>query len=70
MFTERLFQFTLAISILIHGAIILPRANFNPFRPAPKIQKIAVRYIKENPQLRPLPNNLSEPERQKLMPKP
>jgi outer membrane biosynthesis protein TonB len=69
MFTERLFQLTLAASILIHGAIILPRANFNPFTPAPKVQEIAVRYIKEAPQVKPLPKKLSNQDRQKLMPK-
>jgi TonB family protein len=68
MISDRLLQFTLIVSILVHGAIILPRANFNPFTPAPKVQEIAVRYIKENPQARPLPKNLSESGRQKLMP--
>lgn len=69
MNSERLLQITFAISIFIHGVIILPRANFNPFTPAPKVQEIAVRYIKENPQVRPLPKNSSEPGRQRLMPK-
>ena len=69
MKSDRLLRFTLAVSILVHGVIILPRANFNPFTPAPKIQKIAVRYIKENPQVKPLIKNSSESSRQKLLPK-
>lgn len=68
MISDRLLQITLAVSILAHGVIILPRANFNPFTPAPKVQEIAVRYIKENSQVKPLPNNSSEPGRQRLMP--
>ena len=62
-------QITFSVSILVHGIIILPRANLNPFTPAPKIQKIAVRYIKENLQIKPLPKNSSESGRQKLMPR-
>ena len=69
MNSDRLFQVALAVSILVHGVIILPRANFNPFTPAPKVQEIAVRYIKENPQAKPLLKNSSEPGRQGLMPK-
>jgi TonB family protein len=68
MIPNRLFRLTLAVSILAHGAIILPRANFNPFTLAPKIQEIAVRYIKESPQARAFPKNLSEPGRPRLMP--
>ena len=48
----------------------MPRANFNPFTPAPKVQEIAVRYIKENPQTKPLLKDISGPSRQRLMPKP
>ena len=68
MISDRLLQITLVVSIFVHGAIILPRANFNPFTPAPKVQEIAVRYIKENPQVKSLFMNSSEPGRQKLMP--
>ena len=68
MISDRLFRCTLIISLLVHGVIILPRANFNPFTPAPKAQEIAVCYIKEKPQVKPLPKNLSELGRQKLMP--
>jgi TonB family protein len=50
--------------------IILPRANFNPFTPAPKAQEIAVRYIKENPAVKSPPRNFPESGRQKLMPVP
>ena len=70
MISDRLLQITLAISIFVHGVIILPRANFNPFTPAPKIQEIAVRYIKENPLAKPLPKNSFQPGRQRLMPGP
>jgi len=68
MNTDRLLRYTLAISILTHGAIILPRANFNPFTPAPKVQEIAVRYIKENPQVKSLLKNPAEPSKQRFMP--
>ncbi len=47
MKTNRLLRFTLAVSLLAHGVIILARPGFNPFTPAPKLQEIAVRYIKE-----------------------
>ncbi|MHB8155436.1 MAG: hypothetical protein ACYDFR_05230, partial [Candidatus Omnitrophota bacterium] len=69
MKSDRLLRFTLAVSIFAHGAILLQSPNFNPFAPAPKVQKIAVRYIKENPQIKPLLKNSSEPGRQRLMPK-
>jgi len=59
---------TFVVSIFVHGAIILPRANFNPFTPAPKEQKIAVRYIKENLAVRSLPIKSPESGRQRLMP--
>jgi len=52
---DRILKFTLTVSLLAHGAILLPRPNFNPFTPAPKVQEIAVRYIKESPQARLLP---------------
>ncbi len=68
MISDRLLQITLALSIFIHGAIIIPRANFNPFTPAPKVQSIAVRYIKENLENKSLPKNLSSAGRQRLMP--
>jgi outer membrane biosynthesis protein TonB len=68
MISDRLLRFTLVVSLLAHGAIILPRANFNPFTPAPKVQEIAVRYIKENPAVKSLPRNSPELGRQKLMP--
>jgi len=70
MISDRLLQITLAVSIFVHGVIILPRANFNPFTPAPKVQEIAVRYIKENPQSKPLLKSSSELGRQRLMPTP
>jgi TonB family protein len=70
MSSDRLLRFTLTVSILAHGAILLQSPRFNPFTPAPKVQEITVRYIKENPQARLLPDNVSEPGRQRLMPKP
>jgi TonB family protein len=69
MISDRLLQITLAVSVLVHGVIILPRANFNPFTPAPKVQEIAVRYIKENPQAKPLLRNSSQQSSQRLMPR-
>ena len=69
MISDRLLQITLAVSVLVHGLIILPRANFNPFTPAPKIQEIAVRYIKENSVVRSPLKNPPELGRQRLMPK-
>jgi TonB family protein len=68
MQSNRLLKFTLTISLLAHGAILLPRPNFNPFVPAPKVQEIAVRYIKETPQTRLLAKGAAEPGRQKLLP--
>jgi len=69
MNSDRLLKYTLVVSIIVHGVIILPRANLNPFTPAPKVQEIAVRYIKENPAAKFLPKNSSELGRQRLMPK-
>ncbi|MFH1190872.1 MAG: energy transducer TonB [Candidatus Omnitrophota bacterium] len=69
MFSDHLLRVTLAVSILVHGAIFLRSPGLNPFRPAPKIQKIAVRYIKETPQAKPLLKNLSALDRQELVPK-
>jgi TonB family protein len=69
MFSDRLLRFTLVFSFLVHGGVLLQSHSFNPFTPAPKVQEIAVHYIKENPQIKPLPKNPSEPGSQKLMPK-
>lgn len=68
MISDRLLPVTLVVSFLVHGLVVLPRANFNPFTPAPKVQEIVVRYIKENPQARLLPKDSSRPGRQRLMP--
>lgn len=64
---DRLLRFTLMVSILAHVVILLRSPNLNPFTPAPKTQEIAVRYIKENPAVKPLPRYTSESSRQKLM---
>ncbi len=50
MSSDRILRVTFTISLLIHGAILLQSPDLNPFSPAPKKQKIEVRYIKENPQ--------------------
>ena len=68
MIGDRLLRFTLTVSILAHGAILLQSPNFNPFTPAPKVQEIAVRYIKENPAVKSPPRNSPELDRQRLMP--
>ena len=68
MISDRLLRFTLAVSILAHGAILLQSPNFNPFTPAPKVQEIAVHYIKENPAVKSPPRNSPELGRQRLMP--
>ncbi|MCX5693926.1 MAG: energy transducer TonB [Candidatus Omnitrophica bacterium] len=68
MISDRLLRLTLVVSCCIHGAIILQSHNFNPFTPAPKVQEIAVRYVKENQQAKLLPKNLSDPGKQRLMP--
>ena len=68
MIVDRLLQFTLAVSIFVHGAILLSSPNFNPFTPAPKTQEIAVHYIKENLKTKSMFKSFSEPGRQKLMP--
>lgn len=55
MFSNRLLKFTFSFSLLLHGIVLLPFPAFNPFAPAPKLQKIAVRYVKEKPALKSLP---------------
>ncbi len=45
----------------------MPRPNFNPFTPAPKVQEISVRYIKETPQTRLLAKSAAAGG-QKLLP--
>ncbi|MFA5093173.1 MAG: hypothetical protein WC543_04465 [Candidatus Omnitrophota bacterium] len=49
---DHLLRNTLIASLCIHGLIILPRVNFNPFTPAPKKQEIKVRYVKEDVQIK------------------
>ena len=66
MSSGRLLRVTFTISLITHGAILLPSPNFNPFTPAPKIQKIQVRYIKENPQAKPLPKFSSQSDLQRI----
>jgi len=68
MNSKRVLRITFAVSILIHGIIILPRANFNPFTPEPKNQTIEVRYIKRDLQLK-LQQVSPEFIKQGLMPK-
>ncbi|PIQ85955.1 MAG: hypothetical protein COV73_05260 [Candidatus Omnitrophica bacterium CG11_big_fil_rev_8_21_14_0_20_43_6] len=70
MFSNRLLRFTLTVSILAHGAVLLRSPRFNPFTPAPKLQKIAVRYIKENVSVKPSPKDLSPSSSHRLMPDP
>ena len=66
---DRLLRNTLIVSLCIHGLIILPRVNFNPFSPAPKKQEIEVRYVKENPQTRLLRKSSTQPDAQGSFPK-
>ena len=61
MVSDRVFKYTLIVSLLTHGAILLQSPNLNPFSPPPKEQTIKVRYIKENPQTKPLLNPLAKP---------
>ncbi len=61
MNSDRILRVTFAISLLTHGAILLQSPNLNPFSPPPKEQTIEVRYIKENPQTKPLPGSLAKP---------
>jgi len=68
MNSDRLLGYTLVASFLVHGMIVFQSPRFNPFTPAPKVQEIAVRYIKEAPQNKPLPKNLTDSGRQKLIP--
>jgi len=69
MRSDRLFRVTFTISLLTHGAILLQAPSFNPFSPAPKKQKIEVRYIKERPQAKSLPKDSSKPDLQRPFPK-
>ncbi|HNW39797.1 MAG TPA: energy transducer TonB [Candidatus Omnitrophota bacterium] len=69
MITDHLLGLTLAISIFIHAGVLLQSTGFNPFVPTPKLQKIAVRYIKKNPQVQSLPRRVIDPGRERLMPK-
>jgi TonB family protein len=68
MASDRLLRFTLTVSILAHGMILLRSPRFNPFTPAHELQKIAVRYVKESVSVKPHSENLSESSRQRLMP--
>ncbi|MDD5130680.1 MAG: hypothetical protein PHS66_06525 [Candidatus Omnitrophica bacterium] len=71
MISDPLLRITLVVSCLVHGAILIQSSNFNPFTPAPKVQEIAVRYIKENNRpVNPVLKNLSDSGKQRLMPKP
>ncbi len=66
MVSNRRLHCTLIISILAHAGILLPRPNFNLFTPAPKVQKISVRYIKDTSLIRPAPKKISEPDLDQL----
>ncbi len=46
MNSDRILQLTFAISIVLHGALLIRSPGLNPFTPAPKEQMIKVRYIK------------------------
>lgn len=67
MFSNRILRVALFISLLAHGAIFLQIPGLNPYTPAPKDQKIEVRYIKESLEVKPLPKNQSKPDLQKLI---
>ncbi len=49
MFSNQLLQVTFAISLFVHGLILLQSSNLNPFSPAQKDQKIEVHYVKASP---------------------
>jgi len=68
MNSNHLLRYTLLVSFLVHGMVVFQSPRFNPFTPAPTVQEIAVRYIKEAPQSKPLPKNLTDSGRQKLIP--
>jgi len=61
----RLLRLTIAISLLAHGVILLRSPNMNPFAPAPKKQKIEVRYVKEKPQAKQKVKTSSNPDLQR-----
>jgi TonB family protein len=68
MFENRLLRITFTVSILVHGVILLSGHRFNPFTPAPKLQKIAVRYVKENLSVKSFPKNLTETDKLRAIP--
>jgi len=68
-YNYRLLRLTLIISLLVHSVILLRSPNLNPFSPAPKKQKIEVRYIKDNPQVKPKAGTFSKPDQQKMFSK-
>ena len=69
MYPNGLLQITFMVSVLSHGVILLVSPNFNPFTPAPKVQEIKVRYLKEKPLDKSSPKSVSGASSQKLMPK-
>jgi len=67
MISDRILQITFVISLLAHGVIFLHFPNLNYFTPAPKDQKMEVRYVKENQEANLLPNNRTKLETQKAI---
>jgi len=65
----RLLRLTLVISLLVHSAILLRSPNMNPFSPAPKKQKIEVRYVKEKPQPKTATVSSPKPGQQRILSK-
>ncbi len=57
MSSDRILRVTFAVSLLIHGAILLQSPGLNPFSPPAKKQKMEVRYIRKNPQSKPVPGS-------------
>ncbi len=48
MFSDKIFQITLAISFLVHGVILFQNAGLNPLIPKEKVRDLEVSYLKEN----------------------
>lgn len=67
MISDRILQITFVISLLAHGVIFLHFPSLNYFVPAPKDQKMEVRYIKESQEADLLPNKQTKLELQKAI---
>jgi TonB family protein len=67
MFSERAFQITLVISLLVHGFILLQNPNLNLFPKLKGDQKIEVNYVKTPKETETVEKSEASPKKEPLL---